>query len=117
MANESAGAAGAPQNPNNNPHECGREALGRFVERSAHSVSGLRVGIDRCPDATITRSLTLGGIVGLGAGVVTFFLTRNPATRIAAVVGGAVVGCLASRYHVSADWDPDRSFAAGGRRY
>jgi hypothetical protein len=103
--------------PNNPNVDCGKDALGRFVERTSHTISGLRVSVDRCPDATLTRTATTSGVFALLGGGAAFLLTRSPHTRLVAAVASAALGCFASRYHVSADWDPDRSFAAGGKRY
>jgi hypothetical protein len=43
-----------------------------------------------------------------------FLAKRSKVFLIAAGIGGALLGALSSRYHVSFDWDPDRAF--GGER-
>lgn len=120
MANESAaaaaGAAPQSQGPPSQPStpECGKDSLERFVKRARHGCSGMRVGIDRCPDATLSRTATTAGVMGLAGAFAAFVLTRSPAVRLAVIAASALAGGLASRYHVSFDWDPDRAFGCGG---
>lgn len=94
--------------------ECGKDALNRLVERTRHSIGGARLTVEKCPDASTTRSLKgaaiLGGVVTAGS----FLAKRSRFFMIAAGVGGALLGALGSRYHLSFDWDPDRAF--GGER-
>ena len=99
---------------NANNAECGKDALNRLVERTRHSIGGVRFTIEKCPDASTSRSMKGGAILGgalTGAG---FLLRRSRFFLIAAGVGGALLGALGSRYHVSFDWDPDRAF--GGEK-
>ncbi len=113
-SNNAAAAAGAGDAPRPQNAECGKDALNRLVDRTRHTISGARLSIEKCPDATMSRAAkgaaVMGGVVTAGS----FLLRRSHFFMIAAGIGGALLGALGSRYHVSFDWDPDRAF--GGER-
>ncbi|HZU96108.1 MAG TPA: hypothetical protein VFF73_05320 [Planctomycetota bacterium] len=104
-----AGDAAQPADP-----ECGKDALNRLVERTRHTISGARFTIEKCPDATASRAVKGAAVLGSVLTGGSFLLRRSRFFMIAAGVGGALLGALGSRYHVSFDWDPDRAF--GGDR-
>jgi len=112
-ANTGAGDAATP-NSGIHTYECGKEALNRLVDRTKHAISGARFSIERCPDASPARAAkgaaVMGGLVTAGS----FLAKRSWFFLAAAGVGGALLGALSSRYHVSFDWDPDRAF--GGQK-
>jgi hypothetical protein len=66
-----------------------------------------QIAIQRCPNATCGRALRAGAIAGVAGGIAGWLLTRHPVVRIGIALGAAAAGALASRYHVTADWDPD----------
>jgi len=96
------------------PVECGKSALNEFVARTKHTISGARLTVERCPDASMARTVkgaaVTGGVLAAGS----FLLRRSHFFLIAAGIGGAVLGALSARYHVAFDWDPDRAF--GGEK-
>lgn len=94
--------------------ECGKSALNEFVERTRHSISGARLTIEKCPDATAGRAMKGAAVLGTVLTAGSFLAKRSKFFMIAAGVGGALLGALGSRYHVSFDWDPDRAF--GGEK-
>ncbi len=103
--------------PNGEPArnaECGKDALNRLVERTRHSIGGVRFTIEKCPDASTSRSMKGGAVLGGALTGASFLLRRSRFFLIAAGVGGALLGALGSRYHLSFDWDPDRAF--GGEK-
>jgi hypothetical protein len=65
------------------------------------------IAIQRCPNATSSRTLRASAIAGVAGGIAGWLLTRHPAVRLGIALGAAAAGALASRYHVTADWDPD----------
>ncbi len=106
-ADEQVAAPGAP--PPGAKVECGKDSFSRFVRRTEHAISGVRVSVDRCPDATLGRSLKCGGVLGVVAGGAAFCLSRSPVVVIGVAVAAAALGALSARYHLAADWDPDRA--------
>jgi hypothetical protein len=94
--------------------ECGKDALNRLVERTRHTIGGMRVTIKKCPDASTSRSMKGAAVLGGALTAGGFLLKRSRFFLIAAGIGGALAGALGSRYHFSFDWDPDRAF--GGER-
>jgi hypothetical protein len=110
-------AASNPAAPNGEPArnaECGKEALNRLVDRTRHTIGGVRFTIEKCPDASTSRSMKGGAILGGALTGASFLMKRSRFFLIAAGVGGALLGALGSRYHISFDWDPDRAF--GGEK-
>lgn len=106
-------AAGpAPASPHTS--ECGKDSLNRLVERTRHTLSGFRLTVEKCPDASRSRALR-GALCFGGAGAaIAFVVKRHPMAALCAGVVGGLAGALASRYHLAFDWDPDRAF--GGER-
>jgi hypothetical protein len=100
--------AGAPRN------ECGRDALNRLVDRTRHAVSGARLSVEKCPDATMGRAAKGAAVLGGALAAGGYLARRSPVFALAFGIGGALLGALGSRYHVSFDWDPDRAF--GGNK-
>src|SRR5271170_1485841 len=98
-----------PRNP-----ECGKDALNRLVERTRHTIGGVRFTVEKCPDASTSRSMKGAAVMGGALTATGFLLRRSHFFLLAAGIGGAIAGALGSRYHVSFDWDPDRAF--GGER-
>jgi hypothetical protein len=94
--------------------ECGKSALNEFVSRTRHSISGARLTIERCPDASMARTAKGAALLGGAIAAGSFLLKRSKFFMIAAGIGGLVVGAVGARYHVSFDWDPDRAF--GGEK-
>jgi len=109
--NPAAAAADAPRPAN---PECGKSALNEFVARTRHSISGARLTVERCPDASMARSAKGAAVLGGALTAGSFLLKRSKFFMIAAGIGGALFGALGARYHVSFDWDPDRAF--GGEK-
>jgi hypothetical protein len=95
--------------------ECGKESLNRLVERTRHTIGGVRLTVEKCPDANRTRAIRGAAMVGGAGALGTFLLRRNPVFSLLAGLGGAVAGALGSRYHVAFDWDPDRAFGGETR--
>jgi hypothetical protein len=93
---------------------CGKDSLNRLVERTRHTISGARFTVEKCPDASRSRTIRGAALFGGAAGLAGFLLRRNPVFALVAGLGGAVAGAVGSRYHVAFDWDPDRAF--GGER-
>ncbi|MEZ0230364.1 MAG: hypothetical protein ACAI25_17205 [Planctomycetota bacterium] len=108
-------AAAAPNGETPKPTvECGKSALNEFVTRTRHSISGVRLTVERCPDASMARTAKGAAVLGGAITAGSFLLKRSKFFMIAAGVGGLVLGALGSRYHISFDWDPDRAF--GGEK-
>jgi hypothetical protein len=94
--------------------ECGKSALNEFVSRTRHSISGARLTVERCPDSSTMRTAKGAAVLGGAITAGSFLLKRSKFFMIAAGVGGALLGAIGSRYHISFDWDPDRAF--GGEK-
>lgn len=109
-----AGEAANGEAPRPSTVECGKSALNEFVTRTRHSISGARLTVERCPDATTMRTVKGAAVLGGALTAASFLLKRSKVFMIAAGVGGALLGAIGSRYHLSFDWDPDRAF--GGEK-
>jgi hypothetical protein len=114
--NTNAAAPSGGEPPRAANPECGKDALNRLVDRTRHTISGARLTIEKCPDASATRAVKGAAVMGSVLTGGSFLLKRSRFFMIAAGIGGAVLGAIGSRYHVSFDWDPDRAFGGDSRR-
>lgn len=75
--------------------------------RYSGRLSGLSYEAERCPECGSGEQLkgaAGGGLIGWG---LTLLLGASPGGRLLGAGVGAVVGALASRWHLRLDWDPE----------
>jgi hypothetical protein len=77
--------------------------------RFSWGVSGLKLEIERCPDAADSTCMKNAAGLGVGTWGAGWLLGWSPMGRLMGAAVGATVGILAGRYHVYMDWDPDRA--------
>lgn len=78
-----------------------------MAEQFRWGFSGLKVEVERCPEAETNMQTAVG--LGAGAWGTGWLLGWSPVGRLLGAAVGASVGALANRYHVYIDWDPDRA--------
>ncbi len=111
-ADNGAGSPHEPKAPGAHGRTCGEGAISDFVARTKKAVAGVKVSIEKCPDASQDRAISGAALAGIAGGLAGLILRRSLICGVFGGLLGTIAGGLASQYHVSVDWDPDKAFGS-----